>query len=101
MKEKPRTDLFDLSMTIYELSVSRNLFSKTKMRQFGASETDGLIIQTFCSENKRALVLNSSAIFMFRINSQHSNSLFLESEYSGGPFFAPKNVENRAKKTEP
>ena len=38
---------FTLSTTIYELSSSRNLFSKAKMRQFGASRADGLISKNF------------------------------------------------------
>ena len=40
MIEKPRLDLLTLSTTFYDLSVSCNRFSKTEMRQFGASGTD-------------------------------------------------------------
>ena len=36
--EKPRPDF----LTFYDLSVSRNLFSKAEMRQFGTSGTEGL-----------------------------------------------------------
>ena len=43
MIEKPRPDLLTLSKTLYDLSVSRNLFSKAEMRQFGASGSDGFI----------------------------------------------------------
>ena len=42
MLEKLWRDLLTLSTTFYDLSVSRNLFSKADMRQFGASVTDGL-----------------------------------------------------------
>ena len=39
---KPRPDLLTLSTTFYDLSVSRNLFSKAEIRQFGESVTEGL-----------------------------------------------------------
>ena len=39
---KPRPDLLTVSTTFYDLSVSRNRFSKAEMRQFGASGTEGL-----------------------------------------------------------
>ena len=42
MIEKPRPDFLTLSTTFYDLSVSRNLFSKAEMRQFGTSGTEGL-----------------------------------------------------------
>ena len=42
MVEKPRSDRVTLYNTFYDLSVSRNLFSKAKMRQFGESGTEGL-----------------------------------------------------------
>ena len=35
-------DLLTSSMTFYDVAVSDNLFSKTEMRQFGASRTDRL-----------------------------------------------------------
>ena len=47
MIEKPRPDLLTLSTTFYDLSVSRNLFSKAKIRQFGESGIEGLIIPDF------------------------------------------------------
>ena len=42
MIEKPRPDLLTLSTTFYDFSVSRNLFSKAKISQFGASGTERL-----------------------------------------------------------
>ena len=42
MIEKTTPDLLTLLTTFYEVSVSFNRFSKTEMRQFGASGTDGL-----------------------------------------------------------
>ena len=42
--EKWMPDLLTLSTTFYDASVSRNLFSKAEMRQFGASGTEGLKI---------------------------------------------------------
>ena len=42
MIEKPRPDILTLSTTFYDLSVTRNLFSKCEMRQFGASGTEEL-----------------------------------------------------------
>ena len=42
MIEKPRPDLLTLCTTFYDLSVSRNFFSKAKIRQFGESGTEGL-----------------------------------------------------------
>ena len=42
MTEKWRPDVLTLSTTFYDLTVSRNLFSKTEMRQFRTAETKGL-----------------------------------------------------------
>ena len=42
MIEKPTLDVLTQPATFYDLSVSRNLFAKAEMRQFGASETDEL-----------------------------------------------------------
>ena len=42
MIEKLQPDLLTLSTTFYDGSVSRNLFLKSEMRQFGASGTEGL-----------------------------------------------------------
>ena len=47
MIEKPRPDLLTLSTTFYDGSVSRNLFLKSEMRQFGASGTEGLMHNLF------------------------------------------------------
>ena len=44
MIEKPRPVLLTQPTEFYDLSVSRNLFSKAEMRQFGASGTEGLRI---------------------------------------------------------
>ena len=54
MIEKPQPDLLTLSTTFYELSVSRNLFSKAEIRQFGESGTEGLINEKsqFCEKQK-------------------------------------------------
>ena len=43
MKEKPRLDVLTLYTSFYDLSVSRNLFSKAEIRQFEASGTEKLI----------------------------------------------------------
>ena len=43
MIEKPRPELLTQFTTFFYLSVSRKLFSKAEMRQFGASGTEGLI----------------------------------------------------------
>ena len=40
--EKRQPDFLAQSTTFYELSVSRNLFLKVEMRQFGAAGTGGL-----------------------------------------------------------
>ena len=42
MIEKRTPDLLTPSTTFHDVSVLRNCFSKTEMRQFGASRTDGL-----------------------------------------------------------
>ena len=42
MIEKPLPDLLTLSTTFYDLSVSRNLFSKAVMRRIGSSGTEWL-----------------------------------------------------------
>ena len=42
MMEKPQPDLSTLSTTFFDLSFSRNLFSKTEMRQFDAVGAEGL-----------------------------------------------------------
>ena len=48
MIEKPRPDLLTLSTTFYNLSVSRNLFSKAEMRLgLGASGTEGLSLSYY------------------------------------------------------
>ena len=43
--EKLRPDLLTLFTTFYDLSVSRDLFSKAEIRQFGESGTEGLTNQ--------------------------------------------------------
>ena len=47
--------MFQLQFTnaFHDVSVSRNRFSKSEMRQFGASGTDGLIGDKFCPDNDR------------------------------------------------
>ena len=42
MIEKPRPELLTLSTKFYDLSVSHNLFSKAKIRQFGEWGSEGL-----------------------------------------------------------
>ena len=42
---KIRPDVLTQSMTFCGLSVSRNLFSKAKMRQFGASGNEGFMVR--------------------------------------------------------
>ena len=42
MIEKLLPDVLTLSTTLYDLSVSRNLSYKAKIRQFGVSGTEGL-----------------------------------------------------------
>ena len=42
MIEKPTPDVLTLPTTFYDLSVSRNLFAKAEMPQFGTSGTEGL-----------------------------------------------------------
>ena len=49
MIQKPQSDLLTLSMTFYNLSVSRNPFSRAKVRQFGQSGIEGL---RYSSSNK-------------------------------------------------
>ena len=44
MIEKGTPDYLTLPMLFYDVSVSNNRFSKTEMRQFGASGTDRLNI---------------------------------------------------------
>ena len=44
MIEKRWPDILALAITLYDLSVSRNLFSKDEMRQFGATGTEGLTL---------------------------------------------------------
>ena len=39
--EKSTPEILTLYTTFYDLSVPRNLFSKTEMRQFGALGTEG------------------------------------------------------------
>ena len=43
MIEIRRPDVLTLSRTFYDLSLSRNLFSKAETRQFGAAGTEGLM----------------------------------------------------------
>ena len=42
MIEKPQSDISTICMTFYDLSVSRNVFSKAEMRKFGTQRIDGL-----------------------------------------------------------
>ena len=42
MIEKRRPDVLTLSTTFYDLLVSRKLFSKAEIRQFGVAGTEGL-----------------------------------------------------------
>ena len=63
MIEKPQPDLLTLSTTFYDLSFSRNLFSKSEMRQFGASGTEGLSFQ-ICEQKGEPSI--SPSIFPLR-----------------------------------
>ena len=51
---KTRPDLLTLSTTFYDLSVPRNLFSNVKIRQLGASGTEGSTYQNNLKNIERA-----------------------------------------------
>ena len=59
MKGKLTPDFLTLPTTFYDVSVSCNRFSKTEMRQFGASGTDGLT-KTMTNYTKLETLANDS-----------------------------------------
>ena len=64
MIEKAQPDVLTLSMILHDLSVSRNLFSKAEMRQFGTSETEGLSDKKLI--NMKLLLVYLVLIFIVR-----------------------------------
>ena len=77
MIEKPRPELLTLTTTFYDATVSRNLFSKAEMRQFGASGTEGLNTN-FTDKGKNFGLTNHDELY----NPKNENK-----EYSTRMFF--------------
>ena len=84
MIEKWTPDLLTLSTIFYAASVSRNLFSKAEMSQFGASGTERLTDVTYY---RFAATLSVLTIVQRRCISAQSN------QQLGKRFFAKKSVK--------